>query len=115
MVYFCQHFYLDRKKKTLDYSLWFLSKFVKTMTSPKLGKKDTMQKSFLKGAKWRLFQFRSIFQCSVYKKAAKYVPCKCTCMVKVGAHTSVWWNILIAFLHNRVAESHEILSVCSLQ
>ena len=32
------------------------------------------------------------------KKGAKFVPCKCTGMVKVVAHTSVCWNILIAFL-----------------
>ena len=60
MVYFSQHFFSDRKKKTLEYSLWFLSKFEGTMTSPKLFKKDIMQKPFLKGAEWRLFQRRSI-------------------------------------------------------
>ena len=27
--------------------------------------KHTVQKSSLKGAEWRLFQFRSIFQCGV--------------------------------------------------
>ena len=62
MVYFSWHFFLDYKKKTLDYSLWFLSKFDETMTSPKLFKKDIIQKPFLKGAEWRLFQRRSIFQ-----------------------------------------------------
>ena len=62
MVYFSHHFFLDCKKKTLDYSLWFLSKFDEMMTSPKLFKKDIMQKPFLKGAEWRLFQRRSIFQ-----------------------------------------------------
>ena len=51
MVYFPQHFFSDHKKKPLDYSLWFLSKFDATMTSPKHGKKDFMQKPFLKGAK----------------------------------------------------------------
>ena len=61
MVYFSQHFFSDLKKKTLDYSLWFLSNFDETMTSPKLFKKDIMQKPFLKGAEWRLFQHRSIF------------------------------------------------------
>ena len=62
MVYFSQHFFSERKKKTLDYSLWFLSKFDETMTSPKLFKKDIMQKPFLKGAECRLFQRRSTFQ-----------------------------------------------------
>ena len=60
MVYFSQHFFSDHKKKTLD--LWFLSKFDETVTSPKHYKKDFMQKPFLKGAEWRLFQFHSIFQ-----------------------------------------------------
>ena len=27
----------------------------------------------------------------------------------------VWWKVLMAFLHNRAAESHEILSECSHQ
>ena len=62
MVYFSPHFFSDRKKKTLDYSLWFLSKFDEMMTSPNLFKKDIMQKPFLIGAEWRLFQRRSIFQ-----------------------------------------------------
>ena len=62
MVYFSQDFFSDRKKKTLDYSLWFLSKFDETMTSPKLFKKDIVQKPFLKEAEWRLFQRRSTFQ-----------------------------------------------------
>ena len=62
MLYFSQHFFSDYKKKTLDYSLWFLSKFDEMMTSPKLCEKDFMQKPFLKGAEWRLFQRRSIFQ-----------------------------------------------------
>ena len=61
MVYFSHHFFFGSQKKTLDYSLWFLSKFDETMTSPKLFKKDIMQKPFLKGAEWRLFQCRSIF------------------------------------------------------
>ena len=65
MVYFSQHFFFDLKEKTLDYSLWFLSKLGETMTSPKHFKKDFMRKPFLKGAEWRLFQFRSIFQCRV--------------------------------------------------
>ena len=62
MVYFSQDFFSDRKKKTLDYSLWFLSKFDETMTSPKLFKKYIVQKPFLKEAEWRLFQRRSTFQ-----------------------------------------------------
>ena len=61
MVYFPHHFLSDSKKKTLDYSLWFSLKFDETMTSPKLFKKDIMQKPFLKGAEWRLFQRHSIF------------------------------------------------------
>ena len=32
MVYFSQHFFSDRKKKTLDYSLWFLQNLEETMT-----------------------------------------------------------------------------------
>ena len=28
---------------------------------------------------------------------------------------TVWWKVLMAFLHNRAAESHEILSECSHQ
>ena len=35
--------------------------------------------------------------------------------VTVGTHTTVWWNVLMAFLHNREAESYEILSECSHQ
>ena len=62
MVYFSHHFFWDHKKKTLDYSLWFLPKSDETMTSPKHRKKDFMQKPFLKGVEWRLLQFRSIFQ-----------------------------------------------------
>ena len=27
--------------------------------------------------------------------------------------STVWWKVLMAFLHNRAAESHEILSECS--
>ena len=46
---------------------------------------------------------------------AKFVPCKCTGMVKVVTHTTVWWKVLMAFLHNRAAESHEILNECSHQ
>ena len=58
MVYFSQHFFSDHKKKTLPLvSL----KFDETMISPKLLEKDIMQKPFLKGAEWRLFQRRSIF------------------------------------------------------
>ena len=49
------------------------------------------------------------------KKGAKFVPCKCTGMVKVVTHTTVWRKVLIAFLHNRAAESHEIVSECSHQ
>ena len=47
------------------------------------------------------------------KKGAKYFPCKCTVMVKVVTHTTVWWKVLMTFLYNRAAESHEILSECS--
>ena len=57
MVYFSQYFFSDRKNKTLDYSL----EFDETMASPKLFKKEIMQRPFLKGAEWRLFQRRSIF------------------------------------------------------
>ena len=42
MVYFSQHFFSDRKIKTLDLAL----KFEETMTSPKLFKKDIMQSPF---------------------------------------------------------------------
>ena len=38
-----------------------------------------------------------------------------TGMVKVVAHTTVWWKVLMAFFQNRAAESHEILSECSHQ
>ena len=48
------------------------------------------------------------------KKGAKYVPCKCTGVVKVVTHTTVW-KVLMAFLHNRAEESYEILSECSHQ
>ena len=62
MVYFSQHFFSDRKKKPWTiYSLLVSLKFDETMASPKLFKKDIMQKPFLKGAEWRLFQRRSIF------------------------------------------------------
>ena len=63
MVYFSQHFFSDRKKNPLDYIIiaFGFFKFDETMTSPKLFKKDIMQKPFLKGAEWRLFQRRSIF------------------------------------------------------
>ena len=61
MVHFSQHFFLDRKKKTLDYKPLVSLKFDETVTSPKLFKRDIMQKPFLKGAEWRLFQRRSIF------------------------------------------------------
>ena len=61
MVYFSHHFFSDRKKNTLDYSPLVSLKFDETMTSPKLSKKDIMQKPFLKGAEWRLFQRCSIF------------------------------------------------------
>ena len=40
---------------------------------------------------------------------AKFVPCKCTGMVTVVTHSTVWWKFLIAFRHNHAAESHEIL------
>ena len=55
MVYFSKLFFSDHKKKTLEYihSLWFLSKFDETMTSPKHCKMDFIQKPFLKGAEWR--------------------------------------------------------------
>ena len=46
---------------------------------------------------------------------AKFVPFKCNGMVKVITHTIVWWKVSMAFLHNRAAESHEILSECSHQ
>ena len=46
MVYFSQHFFSDRKKKL---------KFDETMTSPKLFKKDIMQKPFLKVANGACF------------------------------------------------------------
>ena len=59
MVYFSQHFFSDRKKKPLDPLVSL--KIDETMTSPKLFKKDIMQKPFLKGAEWHLFQRRSIF------------------------------------------------------
>ena len=49
------------------------------------------------------------------KKGAKFVPCICIGMVKVVTHTTVWWKVLKAFLHNRAADSHEILSECSHQ
>ena len=49
------------------------------------------------------------------KKGAKYVACKCAGMVKVVTHTTVWWKVLMTFLHNRAAESHEILNECSQQ
>ena len=29
----------------------------------------------------------------------------------IAPQSTVWWNVLMAFLHNRAAESHEILSV----
>ena len=35
--------------------------------------------------------------------------------VKVVTHTTVWWKVLMEFLHNRAAESHEILVECSHQ
>ena len=57
MVYFSQHFFSDHKKNNLDYSLWFLSKFDETMTSPKQCKKDFMQKPFLKRANGACFSF----------------------------------------------------------
>ena len=60
MVYFSQHLFSDRKKKNPGLPLVSL-KFDETVTSPKLFKKDIMQKPFFKGAEWRLFQRRSIF------------------------------------------------------
>ena len=47
---FSTHFFGPRKKKTLDYSLWFLQNFDITMTSPKLCKKHIRQKPCLRGA-----------------------------------------------------------------
>ena len=32
-----------------------------------------------------------------------------------GLLSTVWWNVLMAFLHNRAVESHEIVSECSHQ
>ena len=49
------------------------------------------------------------------KRGAKFVPCKCTGMVTVVTHTTVWWKVLMAFLHNRAPELHEILSECGHQ
>ena len=47
------------------------------------------------------------------KKGTKYIyP---TEMVKVVTHTTVWWKVLMAFLHNPAEESHEILCECSHQ
>ena len=42
-------------------------------------------------------------------------------MVHTNTHTvrlcvsTVWWKVLMAFLHNRAVELHEILSECSHQ
>ena len=47
------------------------------------------------------------------KMTTKFVPCKCTWMVKVVMHASVLGNVSTAFLHNRAAESHEIWWDCS--
>ena len=47
------------------------------------------------------------------KKGAKYDPCKCKGMVTVVTHTTVCWKVLMAFLHNRAAESHETWCACS--
>ena len=33
----------------------------------------------------------------------------------IHAQTTVLWKVLMAFLHNRAVESHEILSACSHQ
>ena len=33
----------------------------------------------------------------------------------IHVQSTVWWNVVMAFLHNRAAESHEILSECSHQ
>ena len=72
-------------------------KFDETMTSPKLFKKDVMQKPFLYGAEWRLFQ-----RCSISlvrsKKGAKLVPCKYTGIVTVVTHTTVAWKVLMAYI-----------------
>ena len=38
MVYFTQHFFSDRKKKPLDYSLWFLSNLMNDDLSKTLKK-----------------------------------------------------------------------------
>ena len=40
-------------------------------------------------------------------------PCKCTGMVRVVMHAGVLGNVLMAFLHNRAAESHEVWWDCS--
>ena len=32
-----------------------------------------------------------------------------------GGDSTVWWKVLMAFLHNRAAELHEIVSECSHQ
>ena len=37
----------------------------------------------------------------------------CTCTVKVVMHANVLGNVLMAFLHNRATESHEIWWDCS--
>ena len=38
------------------------------------------------------------------KKGTKFVRCKCTGMVMVVTHTTVWWKGLMAFLHNGAVE-----------
>ena len=42
------------------------------------------------------------------------MPDACTSCI-YHAMSTVWWKVLMAFLHNRAAESHEILSECSHQ
>ena len=38
------------------------------------------------------------------------------CLLCCGMYMiTVWWKVLMVFLHNRAAESHEILSECSPQ
>ena len=60
-ITFLNTFFRTPKKKPWTIAFGFF-KFDETMTSPKLCKKHIMQKPCLKGAEWRLFQRRSIFQ-----------------------------------------------------
>ena len=53
-----------------------------------------------------------------YSPRALYSHCHLLCMLArsvLTTHTTVWWKVLMAFLHNRAVESHEILSQCSHQ